>query len=139
MPMLAGAIALTVAAAPLAVKAQPSQPNQPVPKPAQNQSQIAGVELTQQQQTQLAQIRSDARTAIEKLLTPQQLEKFKTAMQSPQDRQAAIAAMNLSEDQKTQLQTIVQSAQTRAEAILTPEQRKQIQQNIQQRRQQQKQ
>lgn len=136
MPVLAGAIALTVAAAPLAVKAQPNQQNQPVPGQAQNQPQFAGVEITQQQQDQLSQIRNETRAQIEKLLTPQQLQQFKTAMQSSQDRQAAFAAMNLSEEQKTQLQTIVQSAQNRAETVLTPEQRQKIQQNIQQRQQQ---
>jgi Spy/CpxP family protein refolding chaperone len=134
MPVFAYAIALTVAAAPLAVKAQPNQQNQPVPGQAQNQPQFAGVKITQQQQNQLAQIRSDARAQIEKLLTPQQLEQLKTAttMQSGQDRQAALAAMNLSQEQKNQLQTIIQSARNRAEAVLTPEQRQQMQQNIQQ-------
>lgn len=136
IPLLAGAIALTVAAAPLAVKAELNQPNQAAPKQAQKRPQVAEVKLTKQQQDQLAQIRRDTRTQIEKILTPQQLQQFKTAMQSPQGRQAAISAMNLSENQKTQLKTIVQSAQSRAEAILTPQQRQQIQRNIQQQRQQ---
>lgn len=136
MPLLAGAIALTVAAAPLAVKAEPNQSNQPVPKQAQNRPPVVKVKLTQQQQNQLDQIRRDTRAQIEKLLTPQQLEQFKSAMQSPQGRQAAISAMNLSEAQKTRLKTIVQSAQSRAEAILTPQQRQQIQQSSQQGRQQ---
>ena len=51
-PVLAGAIALTLAA-PLAVKAQSNQPNQPVRGQSQNQPQIAGVKITQQQQQQL--------------------------------------------------------------------------------------
>ena len=135
-PMLAGAIALTVAAAPLAVKAQPNQPNQRVPGQAQNGSQMGGVKLNQQQQNQLAQIRRDTRAQIDAILTPKQREQFKVAMQSPQGRRAAFTAMKLSDDQKSQMQAIIQSAQSRAEAILTPQQRQQIQKYIQQQRQQ---
>jgi Spy/CpxP family protein refolding chaperone len=134
MPVLAGVIALTVTAAPLAVKAEPNQLNQPLPKQAQNRR-GAEVELTQQQKDKLVQIRSDTRAQIEKILTPQQREQFKAAMQSPQGRQAAFAAMNLSPKQQTELREVMQSAQTRVEAILTPEQRQQIQQSIQERRQ----
>ena len=130
--MLAGAIALTVAAAPLAVKAQPNQPNQPARGQAQNQPRIAGVEITQKQQQQLAEIRRDTRAQVEKLLTPQQRQQFKAAIDGPRQGQSPFAGMNLSEDQQTKLQAIVQSAQYRAEAILTPEQRQQIQQRFQQ-------
>ena len=131
-PVLAGAIALTLAAAPLAVKAQSNQPNQPVRGQSQNQPQIAGVKITQQQQQQLAEIRRNTRAQVEKILTPQQLQQFKAAIESPRQGQSPFAGMNLSEDQQTKLQAIVQSAQYRAEAILTPEQRQQIQQRVQQ-------
>ena len=132
MPLLAGAIALTVAAAPLAVKAQPNQPKQPVPGQAQNRPRLAGVEITQQQQNQLDEIRRDTRAQIEKILTPEQRQQFKAAIESRQGERSPFAGINLSEDQKTKLQGIVQSAQYRAEAILTPEQRQQIQRNFQQ-------
>ena len=132
LPMLAGAIALTITAAPVAVKAQSNQP----PGQAQNGSQIAGVNLTQQQQNQLAQIRRDTRVQIDAILTPKQRDQFKVAMQSPQGRRAAFTAMNLSDEQKSHMQAIIQSAQSRAEAILTPQQRQQIQKYIQQQRQQ---
>lgn len=131
MPFLAGAIALVVAAAPQAVRAQTTQPNQTAPSQAQEKPQIAGVEITPQQQQQLAKLSSDTRTQIEAILSPQQREQFKVAMQSRQAPQATFANMKLSAEQQTQLQGIMQSAQARAESILTPEQRQKIQQNLQ--------
>ena len=135
MQVLAGVIALTVTAAPLAVKAEPNQPSQPAPDQVQNRREFAGVEFTQQQKERLAQISRDTRAQLEKILTPKQREQFKAAMQSPQGRQAAIAAMNLSPQQQTQVRQIVESAQSQAQTILTPKQRQQIQQYMEQRRQ----
>ena len=136
VPALAGAWALAVVAAPLAVKAEPKQSNQSAQSQVQNQPKPVGVKLTEQQKGQMNEIRRDTRARIEKLLTPQQQEQFKAALQSPQGGQAAFAAMKLSPEQQTQLQGILQSAQARAEAILTPEQRQQLQQNFQQQRKQ---
>lgn len=136
VPALAGALALTVVAAPLAVQAEPKQSNQPAQPQVQTPTKPVGVELTQQQKSQMNEIRRDTRARIEKLLTPQQQEQFKAALQSRQGGQAAFAAMKLSPEQQTQLQGILQSAQSRAEAILTPEQRQQLQQNFQQQRKQ---
>ena len=135
MPFLAGVLALTVAAAPLAVKAD-NQSNQPSSGQAQNKPRFAGVELTQQQKDQMEQIRRDTRAQIEQILTPQQREQFKTAMQNRQGGRAAFAAMNLSPEQQTQMRTIMQSSKSRAEAVLTVEQRQQIQKYRQERRQQ---
>ena len=137
MPFLAGAIALTVASFPSAVKAEPSQLAQAAPNQSQAKPQLAGVEITPQQQEQLAKLSRDTRAQIEAVLSPQQQEQFKTAMQSRQAPQNTFANMNLSTEQQNQLQGIMQTAQTRAEAILTPEQRQKIQQNMQQNMQQQ--
>ncbi len=134
--MLAGAIALTVAA-PLVVTAQSNQPNQPVPgQQTPKRGRFRGIELTPQQQEQFAQLRRDTRAQMQNVLTPEQQQQFKAAMQNGQNRRTAFAAMNLSEQQKTQLQAIMQSAKSRSEAILTPEQRQQIQQKAKQWRQQ---
>ena len=107
MPFLAGVLALTVVAAPLAVKAD-NQSNQSSLKQAQDKPGFAGVELTQTQKDQMEQIRRDTRAQIEQLLTPQQREQFKTAMQNRQGGRAAFAAMNLSPEQQTKMQTIIQ-------------------------------
>lgn len=132
MPVLAGAIALAAAVVPDSVAAQTSQPQQPAPNQAQTRPQLAGVEITPQQQDQLNKLRSDTRTQIESILTPQQREEFKTAMRTNQNPQTAFSNLKLSNQQQTQLQGIMQSARARAEAILTPEQRQQIQKNMEQ-------
>jgi len=150
MPMLSGAITLTVAAAPLAVKAQfspsqptpgqqgqNSQPSQPTPgQQGQNRPGATGIQLTQQQRQKLVQIRRDTSAQIQKILRPEQQNKFKAALQAGQDRKSAFAAMNLSSEQQAQLRKITQAANSQVESILTPEQRQQIQQNIQKRQQQ---
>ncbi len=136
MPILAGSVAIALAATPLAVIAQPSQSSPPSSSQTQNQSPLTNVKLTQQQQDKLAQIRSDTRTQLDKILTPKQKDQFRAALQAGQDRRSAFAAMNLSDQQKTQLRTLMQSAKSRAEAVLTPEQRQQIQKDLQLRQRQ---
>lgn len=134
-PILAGLLALTVTAAPQYVaQAQSNQPNQSSPQ--QGQRPGPNVQLTEQQKARLAEIQRNTRTQIERILTPQQREQMKAAMQNRQNRKDGFAAMNLSSQQKTQLQTIIRSARSQSEAVLTPQQRQQIQQYIQQRRQQ---
>ena len=139
MPVLAGAIttlsfasALIVAGTPLIAKAEPTQTSPAPPGQVQHQSPMAGVQLTQQQKDKLDQIRSNTRTQIEKILTPEQQNRYKAALQAGQGRQTAVAAMNLTEAQKTQLRQVVESAKSQASAVFTPQQKQQIQQNLQQ-------
>lgn len=134
--ILAGLLALTVTAAPLAAQAQSEKPNQSSPQQGQNRDRKADVQLTEQQKARLAEIRRNTRTQIEKILTPQQREQMKAAMQNRQNRRDGFDAMNLSSEQKTQLQAIMRSARSQSEAVLTPQQREQIRQYMQQRRQQ---
>ncbi len=136
MPMLVGAIALTLAATPLAVKAQANTSGQMLISEGQKQGRWAALNLTQEQRDQMAQIRQQTRSQIEALLTPEQRDKFKAAMESKQGRRAAIAAMNLSDAQKTQMRAIKESAKSKIDAILTQEQRQQLQQMRQTRQQQ---
>lgn len=125
MPVLAGAIALTVVATPLAVKA------------GQNWSgQKAGIELTQQQQNQLEQINRNTRSEIEAILTPEQREQFQAAFEQGRGMRSAIAALNLSPEQQTQVREVMLSARTQREALLTSEQKQQLQE-LRSRRQQQ--
>lgn len=133
--IIAGLLAFTVTAAPEASQAQSNQLNQPVPRQAQNRFGGAGLQLTEQQKARLAEIRRSTRTQIERILTPQQREQLKAAMQNRQDRRDAFAAINLSSEQKTQLQSIMRSARSQSEAVLTPQQREQIRQYIQRRQQ----
>ncbi len=139
MSVLAGAITalsfasvLIVAGTPLAAKAQPTQTSPASPGQVQNQSPMAGVQLTQQQKDQLDQIRSNTSAQIQKILTPEQQNRYKVALQAGQGRQTAVAAMKLTDAQKTQLRQVVESARSQASAVFTSQQRQQIQQNLQQ-------
>jgi len=136
MPMLVGAIALTLAATPLAVKAQANTSGQSTVAQGQKQGRWAALNLTQEQKDQMAQIRQQTRSQIDALLTQEQRDKFKAAMESNQGRRAAMAAMNLSDAQKTQMRAIKESAKSKVDAILTQEQRQQLQQMRQSRQQQ---
>jgi Spy/CpxP family protein refolding chaperone len=136
MPMLVGAIALTLAATPLAVKAQANTSGQLLIAQGEKQGPWAALNLTQEQKDQMAQIRQETRSQIEAILTQEQRDKFKAAMESKQGRRAAIAAMNLSDAQKTQMRAIKESAKSKIDAILTQEQRQQLQQMRQSRQQQ---
>lgn len=115
MPILAGMLAISVVTTPLAVKA------------GGNYQGKTGLELTQQQRTQMEQIHRNTRSQMEAILTPEQKQSFQAALEQRRGMRAAIAAMNLSPQQQTQLRNIMQSARTQKDAILTSEQKQQLQ------------
>ena len=136
MPMLVGAIALSVAVTPLAVKAATNTSGQLLTAQAQRQGRFAELNLSKTQKDEIKKIHQDMRSQFQVILTPDQLEKFKAARKNKQGLREAIAAMNLSDQQKDQLRTLKQSATTKTKALLTPEQQQQLQQTMEQRRQQ---
>jgi periplasmic protein CpxP/Spy len=121
-----GAIALVIS--PLLVNAQ--TPEQLDRFPAVLES----LDLTPDQEEQLAQIRQNTRTQLETLLTPEQREQLKTTMQAGGTFRDALAAMNLSDDQHTQLRSVFRSAHQQARDVFTPEQQQEIRELIQDRR-----
>lgn len=136
MPMLVGAIALTVAATPLVVKAQANSSGQLSVAQAQRRDRFADLNLTQRQKDQIEQIRKDTHSQLKSVFTPQQLEQLKAARKNHQGMRQAIATMNLTQQQKTRLKEIKRSAKSKMEAILTPIQQRQLQQKLQERREQ---
>ncbi len=54
---------------------------------------LSGLELTQQQQTQVTQLRSQTRQQVESILNPAQREQLKTIMAQGQQLQQAIAGI----------------------------------------------
>lgn len=137
IPMLVGAIALTIATNPLAVKAEPGLKSPLLLTQAQEPRGLERLQLTQEQRAKMDEIRRNTRSQIEAILTPQQREQLKAAMQEPrQNKRQAFAALNLTPEQKAQMRQIRQSAKSQFKAVLTPEQLQQMQQNKQFRRQQ---
>lgn len=61
---------------------------------------LSKLQLTQQQQAQLTQLRSQTRQQVESILNPAQRDQLKTITAQGQQLKGAIAAMNLSVEQK---------------------------------------
>lgn len=132
MPMLVGAIAIALATTELAVNAKAASPSRILLAQAQEPHGFQRLGLTQEQKAKISEIRQNTRSQIEAVLTPQQLEQLKTAMQdSRQSKRQAFSTLNLTQEQKTQMRQIRQSAKSQYEAVLTPEQRQQLQQSRQ--------
>lgn len=91
---------------------------------------LEGIELTEQQQTQLDELRQQTRAQVEEILTEEQREQFITTLTEEQNLRNAIAALNLTDQQKEQLRPVFQSVRTQMGDILTPEQRQQLRENI---------
>ena len=123
-PLLAGAIAIIVTVIPGIAQAQT------VNLPTELFPVLSGVELTQQQQEQLSQIRLSTRSQLENILTTDQHEQLITNLEQGEGLLAAFSAMNLSADQQSQLRKVFQSTRSQLRSIITPEQRNQILSNL---------
>ena len=129
LPLLTGAVALTLVTAPTIVQAQSGE--------TQTQRKLTSVELTETQRTQLKEIRRNTRSQIEAILTTEQKRQLESSRKGDRQQRTAFAAMNFSPQQQTQIKSIMRSAKTRTDAIFTAEQRQQIKRNMEQKRQQQ--
>lgn len=138
------AIALSYAAPMLPVAAQtPTAPAE------QHHKRGANLNLTEDQKTQLKQIREATRSQIDAILTPEQKAKLDAAKQQRQQGQqeqgqqgqrgqkprGMWASLNLTADQKARIKTIRQDAKQKMDAVLTAEQRQKLEQHRQQRQQ----
>ncbi|GAX44381.1 hypothetical protein NIES4075_53990 [Tolypothrix sp. NIES-4075] len=130
LSLIAGAIALSLTAVPFSVKAETSKSapiqlaqNPPAKPPAQRGIQI---QLTPQQQTEFRKIDNGIRDQVQKLMTPQQLQQIKTAMESGKSGREAFAAVNFTPEQQAQLQKIFITSQQQKEALLTADQKAQL-------------
>lgn len=147
MPMLVGAIALTLTATPLVVHAQSTNNDYGYDNYGQGQFQgrgrFAGINLSQNQQDQMARIRRDTQDRIQRILTPAQRQQLQSLRQNRQGQQQGmmraqgqrgrgiLSSLNLSDDQKRQLRDIMKDSKSRMDAVLTSQQRDQMQRNIQ--------
>lgn len=156
MPMLVGAIAITLTAAPFALNAQADTFDSYRIGQAQNgrfdQGRFAGIDLTEKQQEQMADIRQDTQEKIQNILTPAQREQMRSLMQNRRDQggmranqggtranqgrqgRGAFAQLNLSDKQKEQLRKVMEEQRERVEDVLTPQQREQMRRNTENRR-----
>jgi periplasmic protein CpxP/Spy len=102
----------------------------PSPQPHHQSRQLSGLNLTQQQQDQIDQIRNQTRSQVESILSETQRTQIRTAMQQGQDFRAAAAAANVSADQQAQIRQIFQASRQQMASVLTPDQQQQLQQHM---------
>jgi periplasmic protein CpxP/Spy len=105
--------------------------------------------LTPEQQAQLEEIRQNARSQIDAILTSEQKAQLEAAREERQQaRQSGqpgerpegrrgrgdrgFEALNLTADQRTQIEAVKNDTREQMDAILTPEQRQQLEQHRQQ-------
>jgi periplasmic protein CpxP/Spy len=118
IPLLASAIALSIATVPLAAQAEPVAP---------------GLQIAQAQDKIPPRLEKLGLTQEQRVMTPAQREQLKTVRESRQRRREALASLNLTPEQKTKMQQIRQSAKSQFDAVLTPQQQQQLQQMRQER------
>jgi hypothetical protein len=73
--------------------------------------------LTQTQRTQIEQVKNNARSQVEAVLTPQQQAEWKNAVQDGQKMRSAVASLNLSQEQQTQINEIMEVSKEQKRAI----------------------
>ena len=73
--------------------------------------------LTQAQQTQLEQVKNNARSEVEAVLTSQQQGQLQSALEDGQKMRSALANLNLSQQQQNEINEIMQVAKEEKRAI----------------------
>ncbi|MBD2121749.1 P pilus assembly/Cpx signaling pathway, periplasmic inhibitor/zinc-resistance associated protein [Trichocoleus sp. FACHB-262] len=151
IPLLAGAIAMTLAAAPLATQVVQAQSN--TGTPSQSGHRMKGMKgmntlnLSAEQRAQMQQIHEATKAQIEQVLTAEQRQQLEAAKEQRQatraerraaregqarpqgetrERRGPFANLNLSAEQQTRIQEIRQASRQRMEAVLTEEQRQKL-------------
>ncbi|MGQ4649670.1 hypothetical protein [Lyngbya aestuarii] len=115
-PLLAGVAAIAISAAPMIANAQGGP------------GKFSNLNLTSEQQTQLDQIRENADSQIETILSPEQAQQFQNIREQRQQGRRAMKALNLTEEQRNQMREVHQSARKQMEEVLTEEQLQQLRQ-----------
>lgn len=93
--------------------------------------------LTPEQETQLADIQQTTQVQIETVLSSSQQQRLRAELDDGVSFRQAIARLNLSPDQRTELRSIMGAARQSAAEVLTPAQRQQMRRLLRDRRQQQ--
>ncbi len=136
LSLIAGAFAVALTAIPFAAKANtnlhtPLQIAQTLPHSGRREF-FKSLGLSDSQKAQLKQIRQATHEQIQQIITPEQQQAFKTAMQNHQGFKAARQAMNLTPQQQSDLKALRISSREQMKAVLTPDQQTQLEQLRQQ-------
>jgi Spy/CpxP family protein refolding chaperone len=114
----------TAAVVTIAVNSNLAQAQQPSVPPF-----LQGIELTSEQQSEIAQISESYRQEIDSLLSPEQQSQFRSAIASGGNPREAMRAANLSSEQKQKMKEIMRSQREEISNLLTPEQKQKLRDN----------
>ncbi len=160
LPLLAGAITLSISiASVIPAFAQSTPPTAPPQRGQMHRSNF--LNLTPEQQARMEQIRKDERSQIDAILTADQKaqlqsewanrkpfmgEKYRTPPtgensgtpstgENRRMRPSPFASLNLTAEQRSKIEAVMRSSKEQMDAVLTEEQRQQLQQHQQQHQQ----
>jgi protein CpxP len=138
LSLITAAIVLSLAATPLAVKAETSA--QPlIMAQAQegynglealglSEEQIEELKLSSDQKAQIAEIHKETNEKIKAVLTPQQREQLEAAKLEGIPLRDALRSLNLTVEQRKEVRQIQNETQAQINTILTPEQQQKLEQ-----------
>jgi protein CpxP len=136
LSVITAAILLSLAATPLAVKAETSAEPFIIAQAQEGYNRLEALGLSEEQKAQIAEIRKETHEQIKAVLTPQQREQLEAAkLDGIQLRRNTLRSLNLTEEQKNEMRQIKESTQAQINTILTPEQQQQLEQLRQNKRQ----
>jgi Spy/CpxP family protein refolding chaperone len=87
---------------------------------------LDNLNLSAEQKTKIEQLKTNTRTQIEAILTPEQRQKFTAMKNDRSSMKDGWESLNLTADQKSKIQAIRQTNRQQLQAILTPAQQAQI-------------
>ena len=122
LSLLAGVSALILSFSPMAASAEGFR------------NRFSELNLTPQQQTQIEQIRENAKSQMQNLLTAEQQQLFETLREQGRKKGQGMRQMNLSAEQREQMRSLRQSTREQVRNVLTPEQQDQLRQKMETRR-----
>lgn len=128
------AIASTVFPYPIAAQstgAERTQVNREVElRQLAHQMLFYNLEISPEQNQKIDSLFHQVYLRVERLLSPQQLERFHSNLKNGTGLQAAISSLQLSTVQELQMRNLLQAVALQGTPIFTPAQRSQIEQNL---------
>ncbi|MGJ3251732.1 MAG: hypothetical protein ACFE0J_11450 [Elainellaceae cyanobacterium] len=91
---------------------------------------VETLNLTEQQQQLIAAIRSDTRSQLRDLLTPEQRQILREGIGQAQPLPSMVDELDFSPEQRSQALSILQASREQLSAILTDEQRQQLREEL---------
>lgn len=128
LPLLAGMVSLSLYAAVVpVVLAQSNTPNTPREAPPNF------LNLTQEQQEQMRQIREAVREQMDNILTAEQRSRLEAAKANRENPRQVWESLNLTDEQQAQMEEVRRASKDQMDAILTAEQRQRLEEHHQSR------